>query len=114
MTETSLDHPAEPTEEGIDYGGFAAIAARLNALHPERPKPFSRQLVARWFKCRGTNKMPDRQPVEVGGKTKLLFDLEAVELWHATEHKPRPQKGSREPIETIPLFRVDPSGRIVA
>lgn len=111
MTEAVCEHPADPAEKVSTYGGFAAIARRLNALHPERPKPFSRQLVQRWWVCRETNGMPDRQPVDVQGRTKPLFDLEAVERWHSTQHRSR--KSSRT-IETIPLFSVDSRGRMVA
>lgn len=112
MTQVVLEHPAEQAEEGITYGGFADIARRLNALHPERSRPISRQLVQRWFVCREANGMPDRQPIEVeGGKTKPLFDLQAVERWHSTRRRTRE---SVPPIETIPLFRVDGRGRMIA
>lgn len=111
MTETLLSRPAEPTEEGNTYGGFADIARRLNALHPERGKPISRQLVQRWYVCRRSNGMPDRQPIEAGGKVKLLFDLQAVELWHAARTLTR--RPMNPPIETIPLFSVDGRGSMI-
>jgi hypothetical protein len=111
MTEVLLERPAEPAEEGITYGGFADIARRLNALHPERSKPISRQLVQRWFVCRESNGMPDREPIEVeGGKVKPLFNLQAVERWHTSRKRTR---DPNPPIETIPLFRVDARGRMV-
>lgn len=111
MTEALLEHPAE-LAEGSTYGGFADIARRLNALHPERPKPFSRQLVQRWFVCRASNGMPDRRPVEVEGKVRPLFDLQAVERWHKARGLTR--RPSVKPIETIPLFHVDARGSIVS
>lgn len=113
MTEAVLDLPAEPAEGNSIYGGFADIARRLNALHPERNKPISRQLVERWYKCRKTNNFPERQLVTVKGKDRHLFDLRLVELWHSTEHKGR-RRMENPPIETIPLFRVDHRGSMVA
>lgn len=116
MSGTVLKHPAEPAEEGSTYGGFADIARRLNALHPERPKPFSRQLVERWWKCRKSNGFPDRTPREVkGGKVKPLFDLHAVEQWHSTRKRTYVRtREANPPIETIPLFRIDNRGSAVA
>ncbi len=105
MTAAILEHPAEPVDVGSTYGGFAAIAQRLNELYPERHKPFSRQLAAKWFRCRGTNGFPDRVHVEINGKKKELFYLPDVERWHRDEHKERP--APRPPIETIPLFQID-------
>jgi hypothetical protein len=108
MTETIVSHPADLAEKGSTYGGFAEIARRLNALHPERPNPFSRQLVERWYKCRGFNNFPERQPVEVReGKFKVLFDLQRVENWYTNWTRKR---AGNPPIETIPLFSVDHSG----
>lgn len=106
MTETTLGHLAEPAEIDSTYGGFAEIARRLNALHPERPVPFSRQLVARWYDCRGANKFPERQPGE-----KVLFDLVEVERWHAEWMRER--HPGKPPIETIPLFHVNHRGHPV-
>lgn len=106
------EHPADSAEMGITtYGGFADIARRLNALHPERDKPYSRQLVERWYKCRGSNGFPERRLVEVKGKVKPMFDLRAVELWHTTRARTRVVN---PPIETIPLFRVDHRGSMIA
>lgn len=111
MIEAVVGHPAEPADKGNStYGGFADIARRLNALHPERPKPISRQLVERWWKCRESNGMPDRELVEVEGRVKALFDLRAVELWHRTQHRARKVN---PPIETIPLFQIDHRGHPV-
>lgn len=94
-------HPAVPAEDGSTYGGFAEIARRLNALHPERPIPFSRQLVARWYACREANGFPEPVTREEKGRRSMpLFDLQAVERWH------RPRAGN-PPIETIPLFEMD-------
>ncbi len=112
MTETLLGHPADSAEGMITYGGFAEIARRLNALHPERQPPFSRQLVSRWYKCRETNGFPEREPREVeGGRILPLFNLQAVDRWHRTEYKPRQRS---KPIETIPLFNVDRQGCMIA
>lgn len=111
MTETLLEHPAELAEGISTYGGFAEIARRLNALHPERPKPISRQLVQRWYVCRGTNQFPDRQPVTLeSGKIKQLFDLQAVERWHGGRKR---TQDAKPPIETIPLFLVDSRGHMI-
>lgn len=100
--------PAEPVVSGSStHGGFADIARRLNALHPEREKPISRQLVERWYKCRDTNRMPERCPVQVDGKEKVLFNLQAVEQWHTRWLR---ERGAEPPIETIPMFQVDHRG----
>lgn len=108
MTETVVELPAEPAGTVVTYGGFADIARRLNALHPERPIPFSRQLVEKWFRHRETNKFPDRRIVESGGKLKPLFDLDAVERWHVAWMRDR--NPGNPPIETIPLFNLDRRG----
>lgn len=118
MSEVVVEHPAAPAESGNTYGGFAEIARRLNALHPERHLPISRQLVERWYKCRETNQFPERVTVVVKGKEKLLFLLDEVVRWHSwwLEQRsldnavaPRRYVG-RPPIETIPLFEVDHRG----
>jgi hypothetical protein len=113
MTDSIVERPAEPVGMGTTYGGFADIARRLNALHPERPIPFSRQLAAKWWKHRDTNGFPERLPVEVGvGKVKDLFDLDAVERWHSGRPvTARPAvSGDEGFIDTIPLFQVDSRG----
>ncbi len=116
MTDSKHGHPAELAEEGNTiYGGFADIARRLNQLHPERGKPISRQLVQRWYKCRASNGMPARKDVEVkAGKTKPLFDVQAVERWHTGQLRDREnrirQRGGNPPIDTIPLFMIDDQG----
>lgn len=107
MTETVLEHPAEPVENGSTYGGFAEIARRLNALHPERPKPISRQLVHRWFQCRESNGFPATKLVQVDGKWGSLFNLQAVEDWHSRRERGR---SGNHPIETIPMFDLDQRG----
>lgn len=104
--------PAELAEEGKTHGGFADIARRLSALHPERPIPFSRQLVARWYDCRGSNDFPERHPVTLAtGHIKVLFDLQAVDRWH--DDWMRKRQPENPPIETIPLFQVDRRGHPV-
>lgn len=107
MAETYVSRPADPAEHVSTYGGFAEIARRINALHPERPVPISRQLVAKWYECREVNGMPDRHPVQVGGKIKTLFHLDSVVRWHTNKSAGRPVN---PPIETIPLFNVDHRG----
>jgi hypothetical protein len=124
MTEIVVAHPAAPADNGSTYGGFAEIARRLNALHPERTVLISRQLVAKWYECRGFNAFPERQPVEIEGKVKVLFDLDAVVRWHDRWMALRVENHSAEagvaarrtanpPIETIPLFTVDHRGHPV-
>lgn len=109
MTELTTTHPAAPAVKGSTHGGFADIARRLSALHPER-HPFSRQLVARWYECREANGMPERLPIGTGpGKQELLFDLLAVERWHTSRFGTR---AVSPPIETIPLFNVDHRGSV--
>lgn len=111
MTETIASRPAEPAEKDQTHGGFAEIARRLNALHPERQIPISRQLVERWYKCRESNGFPEREPVEVSeGRFKPLFNLQAVNLWHTRWTRKRT---GNPPIETIPLFNVDTHGHPV-
>lgn len=109
--EKVLGHPAEPVvEDGSStHGGFAEIARRLNALHPERSRPISRQLVHRWFECQGYNLFPAPQPVEINGKPRSLFDLASVERWYVKRERERVEAG-KPPIETIPLFQVDRRG----
>lgn len=110
MTEF-LVRPAEPVVQvGRTHGGFADIARLLNAHHPDRMPPISRQLVERWYKCRSTNRMPDRHPVQVNGKEVVLFDLSAVVLWHKEWLRGR---GVVPPIDTIPLFQLDHRGHPV-
>lgn len=123
MTGIFVAHPAAPADNGSTYGGFAEIARRLSALHPERTA-LSRQLVAKWYACRGFNAFPERQPVEVDGKIKVLFDLDAVVRWHyrwsalrADSHPAETgvtaRRTANPPIETIPLFPVDHRGHPV-
>lgn len=110
MSEVFLGRPAEPVEniaESSTYGGFAEIARRLNALHPERSLPISRQLVHKWWQHRETNEFPDARVVNVDGRTVSLFDLAAVERWHGGWLRKR--QGDA-PIRTIPLFEVDRRG----
>lgn len=113
MAEAVLGRPAEPVEdtsESSNYGGFADIAKRLNALHPERPIPISRQLVHRWWQCRGTNKFPEAKIVKINGRPRSVFDLAEVEQWHTNWLG---ERGINPPIETIPLFDIDRHGHPV-
>ena len=113
MADSLAERPAEPVDKGIDYGGFAEIARRINALHPERQIPISRQLVAKWYACRETNGFPERVSVSVReGRTKELFDLAAVERWHVIWSGMR-QTVSGPRAEAIPLFQVDMRGHPV-
>jgi hypothetical protein len=73
--------------------------------------------VERWYKCRGVNGFPERQPVRVGeNKVKPLFDLAAVDRWHMSRTRTRPQQARPQQansMETIPLFHVDLRGHPV-
>ncbi len=125
-----VSNPAEPVvDENGSYGGFAEVARRLTELHPERSRPFSRQLVNRWYTHREYNAMPEKVPVRRDGKVVELFDLREVEEWHKTyrQHRrttspaDRPLGGVMEtipdfppPIDTIPLFQVDSRGEIAS
>ena len=113
MSEVFLGRPAEPVEtipESSPYGGFAKIAQRLNALHPERSLPISRQLVHKWWQHRETNEFPEARVVEIDGKPTSAFDLAAVERWHEWWLRKR---RVNPPIHTIPLFDVDHRGHPV-
>lgn len=93
--------PAEPVVgdngTGARRGGFAKIAERLNELHPSRQRPVSRQLVHKWWMYRHFNAFPAAidstgSPGTSGGKGRPIFDIAAVEAWHAhyiqTRHRP--------------------------
>lgn len=108
MSEFVVEHPAVPAESGSTHGGFAEIARQINARHPERSLPISRQLVERWYKCRGWNDFPERRGVEVGGKLKPLFDLEEVLQWHARWMRDR--QPDDPTMGTIPMFDMTPQG----
>lgn len=105
-----------PTEPVVDhdgsYGGYAEIARLLSAQHPERERPFSRQLVERWYKKRGWNGFPEPQLVTTRtGKVRLKFNLAEVQQWHVTFRATRRIKVDRvveviAPMGTIPLFDV--------
>ena len=108
MSEFVVDHPAAPAENGSPHGGFAEIARQINARHPERGKPISRQLVERWYKCRDSNEFPERRYVEVGGKMKPVFDLDEVLRWHARWMRDRQPEDHT--MGTIPMFDMTPQG----
>lgn len=110
MAEIFVARPAAPAGEGKTHGGFADIARLLNARHPERQIPISRQLVAKWYTHRETNGFPERRPA-VGEDGKPVFDLRAVEQWHVRWTRER--NGGTPPPETIPLFHVDVHGHPV-
>jgi hypothetical protein len=110
MAELYVSRPAAPAGEGKTHGGFADIARLLNARHPERQIPISRQLVAKWYAYREKNGFPERRPI--GGEDgKPVFDLQAVERWHTGWLRER--NGGDPPIETIPLFHLDVRGHPV-
>jgi hypothetical protein len=112
MTGLSTHNPAEPVVDDGSYGGFTAIAQRLSEMHPERARPFSRQLVHRWYLKRDYNDFPEALPVRArSGKIKLWFRLEAVDEWHHSYRQHR--RLERPPIETIPLFELDRGGNLV-
>jgi hypothetical protein len=110
MSGSLVERPAEPVDTDVDYGGFAEIARRINALHPDRRNPISRQLVAKWYSCREHNGFPERVLVTMSdGRVKELFDLAAVDRWHTIWRLTRTPV--RPPIETIPLFQMEPARR---
>lgn len=108
MSEFVVEHPAALAETGSPHGGFAEIARQINARHPERAREVSRQLVERWYKCRGYNEFPERRNVDVGGRLKPLFDLEEVLHWHARWVRERQPEDPT--LGTIPLFDMTPQG----
>jgi len=78
-----LSNPAEPVVDDGSYGGYAEIARLLSSLQPERERPYSRQLVHRWYLRRGYNGFPEsKRVVTESGKVKYKFDMAAVERWH--------------------------------
>lgn len=112
VVEISAELAHESTEDPIIYEGYAALARRLNKLHPNRRLPISRQLVHRWFLRRETNGFPPPHPIAAkSGRMKNHFDAEAVERWHITHLLHHRQTME---IETIPLFQVDSTGKLVA
>lgn len=115
MTGLLTHNPAEPVVDDGSYGGFTAIARELSNMHPERTRPFSRQLVHRWYLNREYNDFPEAQPVLAkSGKIKLWFRLDAVYEWHQSYRRYRhPRQSGRPPIETIPLFEMDSRGNLV-
>lgn len=82
--------PAEPVvdDDGTPaQGGFQKVADHLNALYPTRTRPISRQLVHKWWMFRHFNAFPearDSNGTANGGKGRPLFDIAAVEAWHAS------------------------------
>lgn len=113
MPEVFLGHSAEPAEDTAEsraYGGFADIAKRWNALHPQRPHPVSRQLVHKLWKNRETNEFPEARLVETEGRLRSVFDLEQTDQWYQDREMKR---GGGPPIDTIPLFQVDHRGHPV-
>ncbi len=111
MVEEHSPNPTVPVVDDVprgSYGGYAAVAKELNILEPRRIRPFSRQLVQRWFDKRETNKFPEAHQVRIeGGAIKKLFFLDDVRAWHVWYRRTHPVE--QKPMETIPLFDVDES-----
>lgn len=107
-----LTHPAEPVvDDDKSYGGYAEIARMLNKQHPDRERPYSRQLVQRWFTHRDYNKFPEPHQVKTkSGLVRPKFKLHEVDSWH---RKYRDTRGGNPPIETIPIYVVDSKGNLV-
>lgn len=123
MTAEILSGPAKTVDDNSPYVGYTKIAKRLSALEPSRPRPYSRQLVERWYKNRDVNDFPLPHPVRGDdGEITYFFHWEEVLAWHIryrSTHrtrvrsvKPRPRLAEPEPqhghatdeIDTIPLF----------
>lgn len=86
MGSTSPAEPVVGDEGSAGQGGFQKIADHLNMLYPTRPRPISRQLVHKWWMHRHFNAFPEavNPPGSAnGGKGRPLFDITAVETWHA-------------------------------
>jgi hypothetical protein len=77
-------HPTEPVvdDNGESQGGFAWIAGQLNALHPNRPRPISRQLVHKWWVHRAYNRFPEAIGKVGSGKGRPIFSRGAVIKWY--------------------------------
>lgn len=123
MTAEILSGPADPVTDDSPYVGYTKIAKRLSAMEPDRQRPYSRQLVERWFKNSDVNDFPQPHPVKGDdGKITSLFRWEEVLAWHIryrSTHRtrvrsvtPRPRLAEPEPqhgraadeTDTIPLF----------
>jgi hypothetical protein len=99
--------PAEPVvgdQGSAALGGFAKIADHLNALYPNRPRPISRQLAHKWWMYRHSNGFPEAvnsNGSANGGRGRPLFDIAAVEKWHAnyieTRRRQTPLTAQRGP-----------------
>lgn len=78
------DHrPAEPVED--DKGqplGFAGLARELSKEFPERPRPFSRQLVHKWFINRHYNQFPEPVAYVGTGHGRARFEFQTVYSWY--------------------------------
>lgn len=115
MTVELLESPAEPVvDDDGSYGGYADIARVLSAQQPDRERPFSRQLVHRWYLRRGYNGFPESQQVRTKtGKVRTMFSMEAVEAWHRSYRAHHRERRQNSPIETIPLFNVGMDGQTI-
>lgn len=113
MTVELLENPTEPVvEDDGSYKGFSAIARLLSAQQPDRERPYSRQLVHKWYQNRGTNKFPEARQVRTKtGKVRAMFVMTDVEDWYRTTY-PEHRRG-HPPVETIALFQITADGRAV-
>ncbi len=106
MDTETLTNPAEPVVDDGSYGGYAKIARTLSAMHPERPRDFSRQLVERWYKNRGHNHFPESHPVLAKtGKVKNWFNLDEVVKWHVSYRR------GRGKAKQMTIYEVTAEGR---
>lgn len=118
MTAGLLENPTELVvdDDGKTYGGFSEIARMLNAQQPDRERPYSRQLVHKWYINRGHNRFPEAHPVRTrSGRVRLMFNKNVVDDWHRIYRQtrvPRPRPTTPE-IDTIPLFEVASDGKTI-
>lgn len=107
--DAKLLNPAEPVvvNDG-SYEGYQEIARVLSEMAPGRTRPYSRQLVERWYKHRAYNGFPEAVRVQnpKTGTVKSMFKMDDVERWHCTyreSHKEIP----RESPEAYPAHPAD-------
>jgi hypothetical protein len=97
----------EPIDDDGTYGGFAAIAQRLNELHPYRERPYSRQLIHAWFVRYQQQGFPSRYAVRTRtGMVKHWFRIADCLAWYRLYRMLHGDSvGSVE--RTLPLFDLD-------
>lgn len=118
MTVEAFTTPAGPVADNEEmYGGYAYIARALSEKEPERKRPYSRQLVEKWYKHRVDNDFPEpvRTILMKSGRTRKVFSITEVEQWlKGYRVKPRTRKVSgNEPVPhmgTLPMFPIGRDG----